>query len=399
MGANSRRRREARQRRTVDEPQGRRRRTDDPGYDGPAAYAIVELAVLSTIRRLGRGRIDATVLRDTAQSLRHRIRPHPAHVLEAALAETLDRMLTELEGGGWGAADLDQLVHRCAGQRGAALVTERAGRRLDTIEAQAAALQVIALLSRAPRLETDALLDAASNDDGAVHPKLARVRALLAKAESTEYDEEAEALSAKAQELITKYALDRLVAPEPGGSPRSALGVRRLWLDPPYVSAKACLVHEVAQANRCRAAATDGLGFCLLIGAPSDIDAVELLVTSLLLQAGTAMLRHGRRDDRLGPSRTRSFRRSFLLAYAGRIGERLRAATEAATAEAGRDLLPVVRDHGQRVDAAFRAALPGTVERRTTFSNWDGWAAGVAAADLASLDVHAEVRERRSDHG
>ena len=30
-------------------------------------------------------------------------------------------------------------------------------------------------------------------------PKLARVRALLAKAESTEYDEEAEALSAKAQ--------------------------------------------------------------------------------------------------------------------------------------------------------------------------------------------------------
>ena len=39
--------------------------------------------------------------------------------------------------------------------------------------------------------------------------KLSRVRALLAKAESSSFPEEAEALSAKAQELMTRHALDR----------------------------------------------------------------------------------------------------------------------------------------------------------------------------------------------
>jgi Protein of unknown function (DUF2786) len=40
---------------------------------------------------------------------------------------------------------------------------------------------------------------------------LAGVRSLLAKAESTEFAEEVELLSAKAQELITRYALNRLL--------------------------------------------------------------------------------------------------------------------------------------------------------------------------------------------
>lgn len=56
---------------------------------------------------------------------------------------------------------------------------------------------------------------------------------------------------------------------------------------------------------------------------PSDLDAVELLFTSLLVQATTAMLAAGSRQDAHGRSRTRSFRQSFLAAYAQRIGERL----------------------------------------------------------------------------
>ncbi|WP_017570470.1 DUF2786 domain-containing protein, partial [Nocardiopsis halotolerans] len=46
--------------------------------------------------------------------------------------------------------------------------------------------------------------------------KLARVRALLAKAESTEFPSEAEALSARAQELMARHSIDRaLLAEEP----------------------------------------------------------------------------------------------------------------------------------------------------------------------------------------
>jgi hypothetical protein len=154
----------------------------------------------------------------------------------------------------------------------------------------------------------------------------------------------------------------------------------------PYVGAKAALVHEVASAN-------------LVLGTVGDIDAVELLVTSLLLQADAAMLRHGRRHDESGVARTRSFRRSFLLAYAARIGERLRAA-EAATIDVeasgeGR-LLPALRDHTARLDETFDAAIPHTESKAQTISNGEGWYAGLAAADLALLDVNGNLPHTRA---
>jgi hypothetical protein len=90
---------------------------------------------------------------------------------------------------------------------------------------------------------------------------------------------------------------------------------RRLWIDQPYVSAKSMLVHAVAEANRCQSVLSESLGFCTLIGEPADLEAVELLVTSLLVQANAAMLRYGQQADRRGASRTRSCGR------AGQIGQ------------------------------------------------------------------------------
>ncbi|MGH3500267.1 MAG: DUF2786 domain-containing protein, partial [Nocardioidaceae bacterium] len=225
------------------------------------------------------------------------------------------------------------------------------------------------------------------------HKQLARVRALLAKAESTEYDDEAEALSAKAQELISRYALDRLLQ-EPVDTPhKDAVTARRLWIDAPYVLPKAMLVDEVADANRCRSVISEQLGFCTVIGDPIDLESVEVMTTSLLMQAHTAMVRHGRHTDRRGNSRTTSFRRSFLMAYASRIGERLHAATQDAAEEAGhRDvLLPALRRRAEDVDAACEEMFPNLVERETSISNGHGWAAGRAAADLALLDAHQNI--------
>ncbi len=154
---------------------------------------------------------------------------------------------------------------------------------------------------------------------------LARVRALLAKAESTDFPEEAEAFSAKAQELISRHSLDRLLTgAERSSRTRSdAVVARRLWIDAPYVMAKARLADAVGRANRCSTVVSEKLGFATVVGAPGDLDAVELLTTSLLVQANTGLLRAGRRTDSYGATRTTSFRRSFLLSYAHRIGERL----------------------------------------------------------------------------
>ena len=402
MGVTNRKRRAAKQRKRARErAQQRPPRQNganpfqaDPGWDAAGAYGFVEMQVIGTISRLVRRKVDDAEVDLIAESLRRRIQPHPSHVLEKVLADLLHRLLSELGEGGWGPGDLAQLVRRNAGGQCLAtlqaLTEPSAHLRLDTVGGLGAALRVAALMYAAPRLEASDLIGATAEDAGEEHPKLAQVRALLAKAESTTFDPEAEALSAKAQERITKYALDRRI--DHAGSGRSSdLRTVRLWLDPPYVGAKAALVHQVARANRCRAASVEHLGFCILVGSQADLHAVELLVTSLLVQADTAMLRHGRRSDGVGGSRTRSFRRSFLLASATRIGERLREAVETVTAQQSTDLVPALRDQEKKVTDAFETALPHTVTKTTTFSNAEGWTAGVVAADLAQLDVNGKL--------
>jgi len=222
---------------------------------------------------------------------------------------------------------------------------------------------------------------------------LAKVRALLAKAESTEFDEEAEALTSKAQQLMTEHAIDRAIAESirPAGPVPS---VRRLWLDAPYVEAKAALVNAVANHNRARCVRSP-LGYVTLIGFPSDLDAIELLSTSLLVQATRAMRLAGRQVSRAGTSRTRSFRRAFLLAYGRRIGERLAEVAAGAESQAdtarGGSLLPVLAARERVVSDYMDELFPKLVRNSYSISNAAGWGAGRAAADLARLNVHDEI--------
>lgn len=221
---------------------------------------------------------------------------------------------------------------------------------------------------------------------------LARIRALLAKAESTGFPDEAEALSAKAQELMARFSLDRALVEADAAPDRPADGVsgRRIWVEAPYVSAKTHLVGSVAAANRCRAVSHDGLGFVTVLGAEVDIALVEVLVTSLLVQAGRAMLQAGSRRGRHGESRTRSFRQSFLVSYSVRIGERLREAARASELAMGEAdsarLLPVLARRDEELDRRLRELFPGAVRRGVSVTNAEGWAAGRTAADLARFD-------------
>ncbi len=226
---------------------------------------------------------------------------------------------------------------------------------------------------------------------------LARIRGLLAKAEATEFPDEAEALSGKAQELMAKFSLDRaLVEAGPGLEiPDDSTG-RRLWVDTPYVSAKAQLVGAVASANRCRTVVIERLAVVTIVGTELDLQLTEILSTSLLVQANRAMLAAGKHVGRRGESRTRSFRQSFLMAYAQRIGERLQAsaaATQAAVpeADAGR-LLPVLAKREEQVDVLFTKLFPNTTVRRTRITNGAGWEAGLTAADQAQLEARRQVR-------
>lgn len=401
---NNKQRRAAKQRRRAQQRAacGPRRGSNGPGsaagqpIDSEVAYGLAELQVTATVRRLTRRRHDDDAeLLLHAESLLHRVAPIPQHIVALVLRDLLARMADTVTRGGWGPADLHELVRRRDPRLLATLaeVLRDETVRIDSTDDLAAGLRLAALFAMAPLLDADAVsARRAAGGSGVEHPKLAQVRLLLAKAESTEYDEEAEALIGKAQELIARYALDRLLDEASAGHERGpTAAVRRVWLDAPYVRAKAALVDEVARANRCRTALAEQHGFSLVVGSGRDLDAVELLATSLLVQANAAMQRHAHSRNGPGTSRSRSFRQSFLLAYAARIGERLRSETQAVAAEAEPRLLPVLRDHEATISEAFEAMVPHTVGRSTSINSGEGWAAGIAAAELAQLDINAKL--------
>lgn len=229
-------------------------------------------------------------------------------------------------------------------------------------------------------------------------PMLGRIRALLAKAESTEYPEEAEALTAKAQQLMARHSIDEALLAV-GAPAKDAPAALRIGVDNPYEGPKTMLLDAVAAANRCRVVWAKEFGFCTIIGFDSDLDAVEVLYTSLLVQATAAMNREGSRKHRDGAPRTKAFRQSFLVAYAARIRERLTAATEQATSEAaaGRaveQLLPALRARDEAVNDAVDKLFPKLVSQRVRISDGDGWVAGRAAADRAALNGRAGALDR-----
>jgi hypothetical protein len=217
----------------------------------------------------------------------------------------------------------------------------------------------------------------------ALEPKvLARVRALLAKAESTDFPEEADALTAKAQDLMTRHAIDEAVlhAGEPAAG---AVLARRVHVSNPYASAKVQLLDAVGRVNEVRVVWTDAFGTATVVGHPADLDTVELVFTSLLVQATRALAEAARTQS------AKSFRRAFLLAYALRIGERLEQARAHARGDAertyGAALVPVLAERSEAVDAAFTTMFPALRAPRRTRVDARGWDAGRAAADRADL--------------
>ncbi len=298
------------------------------------------------------------------------------------------------------AAQLSELsaTERAPGSDQAWLTSWADAAGLDWPEALIAGAQLLGVVSVLHRLEPlIARPSQWSEHAGTTGPSglvdesvLAKVRALLAKAESTTFEEEANALTAKAQELISRHAIDDALAQGAGHQPREVPRAQRIWVDDPYASAKGQLLAVVGASNRARVIWDATYGYMSVVGFESDLEAVEILFTSLLVQASHAMLARGKVSDERGRSRTRSFRQSFYLAFASRIHERLSAASrEAATqasADLGREVLPVLASRQDDVDAAMKRMFPSVrTMAGPAASNAEGWNAGRVAAEMASL--------------
>ncbi|MGC4980431.1 DUF2786 domain-containing protein [Streptomyces sp. DT193] len=262
--------------------------------------------------------------------------------------------------------------------------------RTDRFSRATATLELYRLLLRLPSIEP---LDPPRAPVTASAPQetrmLTRIRALLAKAEATGFPEEAEALSAKAQELMARHSIDEALLAARTHA-KDAPGACRIGVEPPYETAKAVLLDAVAGANRCRAVWNDALCFSTVVGFEPDLEAVELLYTSLLVQATAAMTKAEAAQRAGGRKRTKTFRQSFLAAYAHRIGDRLASVAEEQVTATEGELLPVLAARDVAVTDHLDRMFPETVTTRMRgVTDEAGWHEGAAAAD------RAQVRGRR----
>jgi hypothetical protein len=87
-----------------------------------------------------------------------------------------------------------------------------------------------------------------------------------------------------------------------------------------------------------------------------------------------------------GRKRTKTFRQSFLAAYAHRIGDRLATAAEGQVAESAGELLPVLAARDVAVADRMEDMFPRTVTTRLRgITDAAGWEEGAAAADRAQV--------------
>lgn len=358
----------------------------------------------------------------------------PAWEVAAEVTELLEDQVTRLWDRGWQPADVLRLVDRDVGKLERVLARhvlaaqregyEQLGRRVapewmaqldrsgagpsgdrsgpslrrlgvEWSDALRAAIRLSAYWLHAPALPR--LMDPPSawREGPAVDERtlptdvLAKVRSLLAKAESTTFEAEAEALTAKAQELMARHRIDRALLDAAGRQVGEQPIGRRIGVENPYADAKAVLLGEVARANGCKAVWSKHLAFTTVFGYRDDLDGIEELFTSLLVQATCALQRAGSKVDGGGRRRTTRYRRSFLTAFAIRIGERLRDAVritvEDATISTGTELVPLLRARSEAADAAARAAFPEMSSFAPSASDREGWHAGRLFGDLAHL--------------
>ncbi|MCX4858127.1 DUF2786 domain-containing protein [Streptomyces canus] len=290
--------------------------------------------------------------------------------------------------------------HRWAAQLAQLEGPDENAPRPDRFTHATAVLELYRLLLRLPALEP--LEEPRRGHEGDAR-MLGRIRALLAKAEATGYPEEAEALTAKAQELMARHSVDEALL-DAGAPAKDTPGACRIGVEPPYEQAKAVLLDAVATANHCRAVWNEPFAFSTVVGFEGDLAAVELLYTSLLVQAQSAMAKaeaamgvppreRSRAWGRAGGrGRTKTFRQSFLAAYAHRVGDRLRTAAEAPVTD---DLLPVLASREVAVTDRMDRMFPQTTTTRLRgVSDEAGWTEGTRAADRAQVGNRPRLSPR-----
>lgn len=213
------------------------------------------------------------------------------------------------------------------------------------------------------------------------------VQGLLAKAQSTDHPDEADAFLAKAQRLMADHAIDEAMLAAATPADRAVATSITVMCEAPYATAKAVLLSGIADTNGCKAirTATGANQTIVVFGFDTDLAHVHALYTHLSVQATRAVLAE--------PDTTRKFRHAFLIAFASRVNGRLKQARAQAQATYqqqhssadGQSVALVLADRRRDVDRAVTEQFPQTRTSRATASSLHGMAAGTLAGNRADL--------------
>src|SRR5215467_14595216 len=220
---------------------------------------------------------------------------------------------------------------------------------------------------------------------------LGRVRKLLVKAEADGVTQaEAQALTAKAAELMAKYGIDRalLAARRPETDHPAD---RVIDIGNPWARVQAHLLCGLAATLRCQCVILprSGPGSRIhVFGFASDIERTDVLYTSVLIQMWQGL---AATQPPVWAQSPRAWRRSWLLGFATAVVARVRAAEEGAAKRAtdaasgdGRSAALVLADRTEVIDAALRAAYPVIRRSRVTYSG-SGYGSGYAQGQRADI--------------
>lgn len=225
----------------------------------------------------------------------------------------------------------------------------------------------------------------------AADPLLARVRKLLAKAEDAGVTAaEAQALTAKAAELMAKYGIDRaLLAAERPETDRPA--DRIIDVGNPWARVQAHLLCGLAAALRCQCVILPrpGPGSRIhMFGFSSDLERTDVLYTSLLVQMWQGLAAEQVPAWSRSP---RAWRRSWLLGFATAVVARVRAAEQEATSRAtapqgrsGSQTALVLADRALVIRRNIEQAYPVTRKSQVTYSG-SGYSAGYTQGQRADI--------------
>ncbi len=195
-----------------------------------------------------------------------------------------------------------------------------------------------------------------------------RVRALLAKADSTDHEPERQAFLAKAQQLITRHHIEQPELTESG----TTIGEHRIAVTG-WGNATRGVVNlyaTVAALNRCTTARSGGRNdtHVILFGSDVDRELTMALVDHLLPQ-----LRHDLLRDR-----PRS-RMSYAVGWGNEVADRLTEA-RATAAAAGNALVPTNEAAREALHATYRITRSRSAEVR-----FDEYGSGRRAGQNADI--------------